>query len=256
MCQVTHMGRRSSNFSGDWLPLVFASGLREPAHRSFPKVAEHVGPGSDRRRLRLGGPALSGRRARRHRAPALRTPPGRVRLPDHRPPQRRRERLARAADGVPAQGGQGGASGRRAGPRARHPDVHGRGPARGVGPRRGAGGAPALRRRRGRVRQRHQGHHRERCPPGSGDPVDGHSVGALPRVRRGDPSIPGHPSDARRPDLRRVHRPLRHPRGSAGPGRHDPGTDGRPLPGAEAARRGRGPDPAVRGGQLLPRRDL
>ncbi len=40
MCQITHMGRRSSNYSGDWLPLVFSSGLREPAHRSFPKVAE------------------------------------------------------------------------------------------------------------------------------------------------------------------------------------------------------------------------
>ncbi len=40
MCQVTHLGRRTSNFSGDWLPLVYPSGLREPAHRSFPKVAE------------------------------------------------------------------------------------------------------------------------------------------------------------------------------------------------------------------------
>ena len=40
MCQVTHLGRRTSNFTGDWLPLVYASSLREPAHRSFPKVAE------------------------------------------------------------------------------------------------------------------------------------------------------------------------------------------------------------------------
>ena len=40
MCQVTHLGRRTSNFSGDWLPVVYASPLREPAHRSFPKVAE------------------------------------------------------------------------------------------------------------------------------------------------------------------------------------------------------------------------
>ncbi len=40
MTQVTHLGRRSSNFSGEWLPLVFPSPLREPAHRSFPKVAE------------------------------------------------------------------------------------------------------------------------------------------------------------------------------------------------------------------------
>ena len=40
MCQVTHLGRRTSNYSGDWLPLVYPSGLREPAHRSFPKSAE------------------------------------------------------------------------------------------------------------------------------------------------------------------------------------------------------------------------
>ncbi|MCH1866228.1 FAD-dependent oxidoreductase [Nocardioides sp. CFH 31398] len=40
MIQLTHLGRRSSNFSGDWLPLVYPSGMREPAHRSFPKVAE------------------------------------------------------------------------------------------------------------------------------------------------------------------------------------------------------------------------
>lgn len=40
MCQVTHLGRRSSNFSHDWLPLVYPSNQREPAHRSFPKRAE------------------------------------------------------------------------------------------------------------------------------------------------------------------------------------------------------------------------
>jgi len=40
MTQVTHLGRRSSNFSADWLPLIYPSPLREPAHRSFPKIAE------------------------------------------------------------------------------------------------------------------------------------------------------------------------------------------------------------------------
>lgn len=40
MTQVTHLGRRTSNYTGDWLPLVYPSALREPAHRSFPKVAE------------------------------------------------------------------------------------------------------------------------------------------------------------------------------------------------------------------------
>lgn len=40
MCQVTHLGRRTSNYSGDWLPVLSASPLREPAHRAFPKEAE------------------------------------------------------------------------------------------------------------------------------------------------------------------------------------------------------------------------
>lgn len=40
MIQVTHLGRRTSSFTGDWLPLVYPSGLREAQHRSFPKVAE------------------------------------------------------------------------------------------------------------------------------------------------------------------------------------------------------------------------
>jgi 2,4-dienoyl-CoA reductase-like NADH-dependent reductase (Old Yellow Enzyme family) len=40
MCQVTHLGRRTSNYSGDWLPVLSASPLREPAHRAFPKAAE------------------------------------------------------------------------------------------------------------------------------------------------------------------------------------------------------------------------
>ncbi|KFG71212.1 NADH:flavin oxidoreductase [Streptomyces mutabilis] len=40
MCQVTHAGRRTSNYAGDWLPVISASGDREPQHRAFPKVAE------------------------------------------------------------------------------------------------------------------------------------------------------------------------------------------------------------------------
>ena len=40
MCQITHLGRRTSNYDGDWLPVVYPSALREPAHRAFPKVAE------------------------------------------------------------------------------------------------------------------------------------------------------------------------------------------------------------------------
>lgn len=40
MIQLTHLGRRSSNFAHDWLPLVYPERSREPAHRSFTKAAE------------------------------------------------------------------------------------------------------------------------------------------------------------------------------------------------------------------------
>ena len=40
MCQITHLGRRTSPYVNDWLPIVAASCVREPAHRGFPKEME------------------------------------------------------------------------------------------------------------------------------------------------------------------------------------------------------------------------
>ncbi len=40
MCQITHMGRRTAWDDGHWLPVVGPSGVRERAHRSFPKAME------------------------------------------------------------------------------------------------------------------------------------------------------------------------------------------------------------------------
>jgi len=40
MIQLTHLGRRTGWNRGDWLPVVAASPVREPAHRAFPKEAE------------------------------------------------------------------------------------------------------------------------------------------------------------------------------------------------------------------------
>ena len=40
MCQITHLGRRTSPYVEDWLPTVAASCVREPAHRAFPKEME------------------------------------------------------------------------------------------------------------------------------------------------------------------------------------------------------------------------
>jgi 2,4-dienoyl-CoA reductase-like NADH-dependent reductase (Old Yellow Enzyme family) len=40
MIQITHLGRRTNWNKADWLPVLAPSPLREPAHRSFPKIAE------------------------------------------------------------------------------------------------------------------------------------------------------------------------------------------------------------------------
>nr|WP_298683434.1 FAD-dependent oxidoreductase [uncultured Dongia sp.] len=40
MCQITHLGRRTSWNKENWLPVISASHEREPAHRSFPKTME------------------------------------------------------------------------------------------------------------------------------------------------------------------------------------------------------------------------
>lgn len=40
MCQMTHMGRRTTWNRADWLPVVAPSRVREPAHRAYPKVMD------------------------------------------------------------------------------------------------------------------------------------------------------------------------------------------------------------------------
>ena len=40
MIQLTHLGRRTNWNHSDWLPVLAASPIREPAHRAFPKAAE------------------------------------------------------------------------------------------------------------------------------------------------------------------------------------------------------------------------
>jgi 2,4-dienoyl-CoA reductase-like NADH-dependent reductase (Old Yellow Enzyme family) len=62
MMQITHLGRRTNWNKADWLPVLAPSPVREPAHRSFPKVAEDwdldriVGQYADAaERMRAGG---------------------------------------------------------------------------------------------------------------------------------------------------------------------------------------------------------
>ena len=40
MIQLTHLGRRTGAYGGDWLPVLAPSAVREPAHRAFPKAME------------------------------------------------------------------------------------------------------------------------------------------------------------------------------------------------------------------------
>jgi len=40
VCQISHLGRRTTWNVADWLPIVGASRVREPAHRGFPKVMD------------------------------------------------------------------------------------------------------------------------------------------------------------------------------------------------------------------------
>ncbi|HEV8390503.1 MAG TPA: NADH:flavin oxidoreductase [Dongiaceae bacterium] len=40
MCQITHLGRRTSWSKEHWLPVIAPSSVREPAHRCFPKEME------------------------------------------------------------------------------------------------------------------------------------------------------------------------------------------------------------------------
>lgn len=41
MIQITHMGRRTNYYGGDWPHLVSPSGIKEPVHRGYAKTIEH-----------------------------------------------------------------------------------------------------------------------------------------------------------------------------------------------------------------------
>ncbi len=42
MCQISHMGRRTTPYDGDWLPIIAPSRVREPQHRGFPKKMDRA----------------------------------------------------------------------------------------------------------------------------------------------------------------------------------------------------------------------
>ena len=90
MCQITHMGRRTTWDSGDWLPTRGPSAFRDPAHHSVPYALSSREIARIVKGLWRCGAALPGRRARWRRDPglnpsggpvpvaALQRPPGRL----------------------------------------------------------------------------------------------------------------------------------------------------------------------------------
>ena len=142
MCQVTHLGRRTSNYTGDWLPLIYPSPGKEPAHRAFPKRAEawdldRVVDDYVSAALRCQAAGLDGIEMQHygHLVDAFLSPATNDRTDDlggsldHRMALPRRVFRAVRAAGPRLRGG--------------HPDVHGRRPPRGAGAGRGPDGLAA-----------------------------------------------------------------------------------------------------------------
>lgn len=60
ICQISHLGRRTTWNSGNWLPVVAPSPVREPAHRAFPRAMDR----HDIRRI-IAAYAAAARRCRK-----------------------------------------------------------------------------------------------------------------------------------------------------------------------------------------------
>lgn len=41
ICQISHLGRRTTWNAGNWMPVVAPSAVREPSHRAFPREMDH-----------------------------------------------------------------------------------------------------------------------------------------------------------------------------------------------------------------------
>ena len=284
--------RQPARLQGRGRAVVARAGLRRARARCRGDVPDHPpGPSHEqlRRGLAAGGLSVTdpGARApglpeggrgmghgphraglcRRHR-PVPRSRPGRDRarglhpfagrllVPADQPPRRRVRRQPRGPAALPAAGDSRGPRGRRPGLHRRHPDVVRRGHPRRAPPRRGADDRGSGRRRRRRLHQRDPGLDGQRRGALPGHPADGHPRRAAPGIRRRDQTRGGRAGDARQPDQRCGHRPPRHPRRAAGPGRDDPRPHRRPAHRRENQSGRRGSDPTLCRGQLLPGRDL
>ena len=252
MCQITHLGRRTSNYDGDWLPVVYPSPLREPAHRAFPKVAEewdldrivqaYADATSRCREAGLDGVEIE---AYTHLLDAFWSP-----LTNHRDDEfggsledRMRFPL-RVIRAVREAAGPDFAVGIRMSFDEEMPGGLGREEALAIAHRVVAEGIDFISVIRGYMASD------EALVPGH--PADGHTRCASSGVRRRDQTRGGGSGDARLPDQRCGHCPARDPRRAARPGRDDPGAHRRSAHRRENPSGRRRPDPALRGRQLLP----
>ena len=124
MIQLTHLGRRTGWNKADWLPVLSASPVREPAHRAFPKQAEDWDIERIVADYASAAAAHAGGRPRRHRVRGLRPSDGRLLVARHQPARRRIWRLARQPAALHLAGDRRGARRGRPGFHRRHP--HGR----------------------------------------------------------------------------------------------------------------------------------
>ena len=248
MCQVTHLGRRTS--SGH--RRLAAAGVPVPAARGPPQWSEGgrgVGPGrvlADYGGGRAVRPASTASRCSRSAILHGFISPATNRRDDASAGALRR--VSPSAAGAPRDPRLSGRIS------WSDPECHGRTRPRGAHPRGRPRGDAAVHRRRHRLPQRHPGHDRERRPPGGGDPVDGdrcrRRLAFAGEIRRALLIPVMHASR----DLRR-----RPPRGTGGPG--GPGRRLAPRSPTRTwwPRFASGDEDRIRpcvGRQLLPRRDL
>jgi N-methyl-L-proline demethylase len=111
MIQITHLGRRTGWNKADWLPVLSASPVREPAHRAFPKAAEDW----DIERI------VKDYASAAQRCHGLRPSDRRFLVAGNQPSRRRIRRLARQQAALHQHGARRRARGCRREIRRRHP---------------------------------------------------------------------------------------------------------------------------------------
>ena len=257
MTQLTHMGHRTYNDAGDWIPAISASGTRETAHRAFSRPAETLDIARITRdfadtaaRCKEAGldgveiSVYSGHLLDEFLTPALNhrrdeyggSFENRIRFPLEV------IRAVRAAVGNDFIVGMRMRSMSSA-------EI-------GIGPEEAIRIAAAFTDEGIDFFSIIRGQVRHRRPAGEGDPADVHSRQPSPGVRGVGEEAGRRARHARLEDRRRRDRPLRDRRGTAGSRGHDPGADGRSGSASKGRGRARRSGAAVRRCEYVPGQHL